>query len=205
MNNNKRVIYAIFIVLVIMCGIIYTYFNFNDNNSKLSIDVGNNDENGINISGKLEVEGNENNEENNEDITVYICGAVVNEGVYTLVNGARVYEAIELAGGFTSDAVKEAVNLARQLADEEQIIVPTEEDIISGKYNYENNDNNKLININYASKELLMTLPGIGEAKADSIIKYRENNGLFNNTEDIMNVNGIKGALYNNIKDLITI
>lgn len=205
MNNNKRVIYAIFIVLVIMCGIIYTYFNFNDNNSKLSIDVGNNDENGINISGKLEVEGNENNEENNEDITVYICGAVVNEGVYTLVNGARVYEAIELAGGFTSDAVKEAVNLARQLADEEQIIVPTEEDIISGKYNYENNDNNKLININYASKELLMTLPGIGEAKADSIIKYRENNGLFNNIEDIMNVNGIKDALYNNIKDLITI
>lgn len=61
-----------------------------------------------------------------------------------------------------------------------------------------------LININYAGKEELMTLPGIGEAKAQKIIDYRSST-KFRKKEDIKSVNGIGDAVYNNIKDLITV
>ena len=61
------------------------------------------------------------------------------------------------------------------------------------------------ININRATKEELMTLPGVGESRADSIIKYREQQGAFQSIEDIMQVSGIKEALFEKIKDLITV
>ncbi len=64
---------------------------------------------------------------------------------------------------------------------------------------------NTLININKASKEELMTISGIGESKAISIIKYREEIGLYQKIEDIMNVSGIGEALYQKIKDYITV
>jgi competence protein ComEA len=63
----------------------------------------------------------------------------------------------------------------------------------------------KKVNINSASKEQLMQISGIGESKADAIIAYRENNGLFAKLEDIMNVSGIGQALYDKIKDFITV
>lgn len=68
----------------------------------------------------------------------------------------------------------------------------------------DNNDEVSLISINTASKEELMTLPGVGESKALSIIEYREKNGLFNSIEDIKNVSGIGDSLYEQIKDYIT-
>ena len=58
------------------------------------------------------------------------------------------------------------------------------------------------ININTASKEELMTLPGIGESKADKIIEYRNNN-RFNSIEDIKNISGIGESIFNKIKDSI--
>lgn len=63
----------------------------------------------------------------------------------------------------------------------------------------------KLININTASKEELMTLSGVGEAKATAIIEYREANGGFKEITDIMQVSGIKEGSYNKFKDKITI
>ena len=62
-----------------------------------------------------------------------------------------------------------------------------------------------LVNLNTASKEQLMTLPGIGEAKADAIIRYRTETGLFASTEDVMNISGIKNSVFNRIKDRITV
>lgn len=75
----------------------------------------------------------------------------------------------------------------------------------------ENNEENSktteilLININTASKEELMTLNGIGESKANSIIEYRNEKGAFNSIEDIKNVSGIGESQYSKIKDYITI
>lgn len=61
------------------------------------------------------------------------------------------------------------------------------------------------ININIATVDELMTLKGIGQTKAEAIIEYRNTNGLFKSTEDIMNVTGIGQSIYNNIKDSITV
>lgn len=84
----------------------------------------------------------------------------------------------------------------------------TENDIVNtNKPNEEKegskDDKNELVSINRGTKEELMTLPGIGESKADNIIKYREENGEFKNLEEIKNVSGIGDAAYSKIKDYI--
>lgn len=141
--------------------------------------------------------------EGTEDIAyifVYVCGAVNREGVYELPSGSRVYQAIEVAGGFREDADTKAVNQAEILEDEEQLYIP----MIGEEYAPVSEEEGK-ININKASKEELMTLPGVGESRADSIIKYREDVGPFHSIEDIMQVSGIKEGLFEKLKDLITV
>ena len=135
-----------------------------------------------------------------ECIFVYVCGAVNREGVYELPDGSRVYQAIEIAGGFREDADAKAINQAELLEDEERIYVP----VIGEGVPMESEESGK-ININKASKEELMTLPGVGESRAESIIQYRKDVGAFQNIEDIMQVSGIKEGLFEKIKDLITI
>ncbi len=145
-----------------------------------------------------------------ETVYVYVCGAVNAPGVYELNEDARVFEAITLAGGMTAEAAPEAVSQARTVADGEQIYVPTVqevqmqgsgvEDIVTG-----NADVNGKVNINTAGKEELMTLTGIGEAKAQSILDYREEHGRFGSIEDLMLIEGIKEGVFNKIKEDITI
>ena len=145
-----------------------------------------------------------------ETVYVYVCGAVNAPGVYELKKDARVFEAITLAGGMTAEAAPEAVSQARTVADGEQIYVPTVreaqmqgagvEDIVTG-----NADVSGKININTAGKDELMTLTGIGEAKAQSILDYREEHGQFGSIEDLMLIEGIKEGVFNKIKEDITI
>lgn len=164
----------------------------------------------------------------NKEVYVQLCGAVKAPGVYKISSVCRVFEAIELAGGATEEADIDSVNLARPVVDEMKIYVPTKEEVenSNGDYFWEYNDktfeneafynenfsdgdtyikDDGLININEATKEKLMELPGIGEAKAEAIINYREENGGFNDISDIMNISGIKGAAFDKIKDLIKI
>ena len=143
-----------------------------------------------------------------EYIYVHVCGAVNNPGVYKFKMPVRVYEAIESAGGITSEGLDEVINQAREIADGEQIYIPTLEE----KELYEAGNNAQItslndgrININTASKEELMTLPGVGESKANGIVEYRSSNGKFNALEELMNVEGIKDGVFNKIKDKITI
>lgn len=148
-------------------------------------------------------ENTEENAENIEDteyIFVYVCGAVNREGVYELPNGSRVYQAIEVAGGLREDANAKVVNQAEILQDEECIYVP----VIGEELQITSEEDGK-VNINKASKEELMSLPGVGESRADSIIKYREDVGAFQSIEDIMQVSGIKEGLFEKLKDLITV
>lgn len=134
-----------------------------------------------------------------EQIFVYVCGAVSKEGVYELPSGSRLYEAIEIAGGFREDADKSTVNQAEVLEDEERIYVP-----VIGEAVQEDANQDGKININKASKEELMTLPGVGASRAESIIQYREEHGAFRRIEDIMQISGIKEGLFEKIKDRIT-
>lgn len=146
---------------------------------------------------------------------VYVCGAVNSPGVYELKKDARVYEAIELAGGVTEEAAQELINQAQTVTDGERIYVPNKEeaeaygngtDIMGLERTGETDGNTKgKININTAGKEELMTLTGIGESKAESILNYREEHGDFQSTEDLMQIEGIKEGVFNKIKDDITI
>jgi competence protein ComEA len=142
------------------------------------------------------------------DICVYVCGAVMTEGVYNLPAGSIKADALEAAGGYAEDAVRGYVNLAQEAVDGEKIYFPRQDEVTSS---YESEAGagtgqcDGRINLNTASQEELMTLPGVGESKARAIIEYREEHQGFQSIEEIMNINGIKEGVYNNIKDLITI
>lgn len=145
---------------------------------------------------------------------VYVCGAVVSPGVYTLPADARICDALEAAGGFDETAAKEAVNLAEKIQDAEQIRIPTVEEVTSGAVageeaaSYEaapGIGSDGRVNLNTATKEELMTVPGIGNSKAESILAYRMEHGCFADVRDIMKIAGIKEGIFEKIKDSITV
>lgn len=126
---------------------------------------------------------------------VYICGAVAEPGVYEVKQGSRIYEVVDMAGGLTEEADVSSVNQAEPVYDGQMIYLPMEAE----------HETDGRVNINTASVEELMTLPGIGQAKAEQILAYRDANGSFSSEEEIMNVDGIKEGLYNRIKDGIRV
>ena len=139
-------------------------------------------------------------EKADSSIFVYVCGAVNAEGVYELPSGSRVYEAIAAAGGFRGDAATTEVNQAEVLEDEARIYVPTLQEMQQGT-----TSKNGKININKATKEELMTRPGVGQSRAESIIQYRKEQGAFKKIEDLMQIAGIKEGLFEKIKTLISV
>ena len=141
-----------------------------------------------------------------EYIDVFISGCVNNPDVYTLKKGSIIKDAVEMAGGFSENACRDYVNLAKKLESGEHIIIPSQDEAGSLKSVQVEDapSSSSLVNINKASKEELMSLPGIGERKAEAIIKYRDSKS-FSNIEDIMNISGIKEAAFNKIKDKICI
>ena len=143
----------------------------------------------------------------NGECAVYICGAVKNPGVYRFTGDARVCDAVKAAGGFRKKADRTAINQARPLNDGEQITIPQKgkNSGLAKKQAVGGDREAGLVNINQADLTELMTLAGIGEAKAQLIIDYRTENGSFTSIEDIMKISGIKEGIYNRIKDQITV
>jgi competence protein ComEA len=138
------------------------------------------------------------------DINVYVVGEVVSPGVYQLPPGSRAYQAIEAAGGLEDTADMSAINLAVQLADGAKINVPAlGAPADSNQRSFE--ISGVLVNINSATLDELLTLPGIGEDKANRIIRYREENGPFSSIEEITKVSGIGATTFEKLKNLITV
>lgn len=145
-----------------------------------------------------------------KECAVYVSGAVKHAGLYRYRGTARVCDAVESAGGFLKNADKVSINLARMLEDGEQIHVLTKAQAKKAKKQASAPDvgadsQTGLVNINKATLEELMTLPGIGQAKANLILDYRTEHGEFTAKEDLMKISGIKDGVYNKVKDLITI
>jgi len=150
------------------------------------------------------------------ECAVYVSGAVRKPGLYRYKGRARVCDAIDAVGGFAKNADTNSVNLARVLNDGEQICVPTKAQAKEqegqetpaaqeGTAVQAGDGGAGLVDINRASASELMTLPGIGQAKADLIINYRSEHGPFAKKEDLMQISGIKEGTFNKIKELITI
>ena len=211
---------TIIIFVTILIYIIYTKNNLEKN--KL---------NDIEIVSNIEIPKEEKTEIVKYHID--IKGAVKKPGVYKLNSNLTVNDVINEAGGLTKEADTSLINLAKKITDEMVIIVYTKEEVKKSnlvntvikvvekecvcpniendgclnneiKDNITNKDNNGLVNINTATKEELQTINGIGESKANNIIKYRESNGNFKTIEEIKNVEGIGDTLYETIKIYIT-
>ncbi len=167
-------------------------------------------------------------------IGVYTCGAVNIPGVYYFPQGTRVHEALQAAGGMTDDAAAEYLNQAEVMYDGQRLYVPTTVEVEEGLVPKESPSNTAVagdtgigntggdtgavhgdtsgdgqstapVNINTATIEQLKTLPGVGDAKAKSIIAYRESVGSYQRKEDIMLVEGIKEGMYAKLKDYIVV
>ncbi|EEG78079.1 helix-hairpin-helix domain-containing protein [Dethiobacter alkaliphilus] len=136
------------------------------------------------------------------EIMVHVAGAVQNPGVYTLSDGARIYEALEAAGGVLPDGDAHALNLAEPLYDGRRINVPFAEDVETPTGGVAESGK---VNINTATAAELEALPGIGPAKAAAISSYREENGPFRSVEDLVQVSGIGVKTVESLKEHITL
>ena len=172
--------------------------------------------------------------ENINQYIVDIKGEINSPGIYRLSSNSRVIDVIEKAGGLTENANTTVINLSKRINDEMVIIIYSnyevenfaktkeiEEKIIKQcNQKYDNSlrndaciDNDKIetqnpsseVSLNTATKEELTALPGIGESKADDIINYRNSNGGFKDIEELKNIKGIGDAIFDKIKDRLTL
>lgn len=176
------------------------------------------------IEDTLEVEETENVQQI-QTIRVDIKGMIEVPGVYEIAEGTIINDLIQKAGGLKKGASTKYINLSKKLENEMVIYIYSDEELTTNEIKEEchcdpiiikeciekessiiipdqniNSKDDEKTSINNATKEELMKITGIGEAKASAIIKYREENGPFNTIEDIKKVDGISESLYEKIK-----
>lgn len=144
-----------------------------------------------------------------DKILVDVKGAVASEGVYELVDGDRVRDAIELAGGLSSEADKQSINFAQKLTDEAVVYVAKIGEIDHSTATQMPTGNSPSpsgkVNINKATATDLMTVSGIGEKRAQDIISYREEHGKFSTLDELTNVSGIGAKTLEKLQSELTI
>ncbi len=216
---RKQIIIGIISVIVIASLIVITIINIDKEEPKEEIILQKKDEHKekVEIPDKLKVD---------------IKGQVINPGIYSLNADSRVIDVIAAAGGLTGEADTSVINLSKKITDEMVIIVYSKTEVADFHKTKQieeqvqekciQQDEEALVNnacissevevkktgkisINTASKEELMTLPGIGESKAKDIISYREKNGPFKSVEDIKKVTGVGDSIFAQIKENITV
>ena len=147
-------------------------------------------------------------------IMVHIIGAVYAPGVYEVPYGSRVFQVLDLAGGHTSEADLELINLVAVVHDGLQIRIPAigdepqeipQDGQASQGTGTAATTADGRVNINLANLTELQTLPGIGPVIAQNIIDFRDANGSFNSIEDLLNVQRIGAATFENIRDRVTV
>ena len=233
MNNNiggdfitfkyryrKEIIIGCVILTITIIGLLYFIINYDSKDNKMKEEV---------IVKKKDVK---TKVDEKIYLKVDIKGEVVIPGIYSLEEGSRVIDVISLAGGLTENANTSVINLSKKVTDEMVIIIYSNDQINNlietknmekylqtkcvegdGGINNDacidsdttNNNSNGIININTSSKEQLMSLPGIGESKANDIIDYRNTNGGFKSIDEILKVSGIGDNIYSQIKEIITV
>lgn len=183
---------------------------------------------------KIKKKKDEETIEKVEEYMVDIKGEVNNPGIYKLKKGSRIIDVVGEAGGLTESADTSVINLSKKITDEMVIIIYSRQEVenwvatkqqeeylqkkclleeegqvennacIEEKIDPEEKQPSAMVNINTATKEELMTLPGIGETKAEAIISYRKKTP-FQKIEDLKNVSGIGDSTFEEIKSNITV
>lgn len=199
------IVYVVAFVLIMVISIVYKLF-LNGNLDSMFLRVNSPSETAF-IEGTIATEETQIQ----ESIQVYVSGEVNKPGVYEITRGSILNDAIKLAGGLSSKADSRKINLVYVLTENISVYIPAEgEDLIMGSGSPYMGDKDvsdssgHLIDINRASVEELMKLPGIGQSMAEKIVEYRKDNP-FKKIEDIKNVSGIGDAKYSKICDLICV
>lgn len=143
-------------------------------------------------------------------VIVHVAGAVRRPGVYEVAGTARVVDAVEAAGGATSRANLDSVNLARLLVDGEQIFIPRRGQTGGGADSARTPGGGASapsgpVNVNSAGADRLQSLPGVGPATARAIIEHRQRNGPFASVDDLLEVPGIGPAKLEAMRGLVTV
>ncbi len=198
--KNKKIKYICILTFLVLCGLFYIMTDDSKDAQNLSISDGSVTE------AEAASAYPKPTEISKKSIYVYVCGAVVNPGVYKTEEDARVYQVIQMAGGILPEGAENYVNQAAAVIDGEQLYVPFQSEVEMGVMDLKNQEDGESgVNINTAGLEELMTLPGIGESKAQAIIQYREEHGAFQSIEELTNISGIKSGVYDKIKELVRI
>lgn len=141
-------------------------------------------------------------------VLVHVAGAVEHPGVVELPASSRVFEALDKAGGALDTADLTQVNLARTIADGEQLVVPLEGETVSAQGDSEPGGHGQTsdpIDINAATAADFETLPGVGPALAERIIDFRESNGGFQSIDQLADVSGIGPSTMGQIRELVRV
>ena len=139
------------------------------------------------------------------DIKVYVTGAVVMPGVYSLRDGARLHELVEAASGARSDADLDAINLAARVEDEDHWRIPARGEGAAALSTAPQAASPGRVNLNSATVQQLQTLPNIGEVRARAIVSFREARGPFTAVEDLIQVSGIGPETLAAVRDVVEV
>lgn len=137
--------------------------------------------------------------EESRELVIHISGEVMRPGIISLPEGSRVIDAVDRAGGHTSLAALDSINLARFVIDGEHLTIPAEGEVAALS-----EESNALISLSLASEQELQDLPGVGPAIASRIVSWREANGPFRHVDDILAVSGIGPATLEKFRDRVT-
>lgn len=200
LDFDRRLLAAAVIILVLgfVGGMKYTSFKAEQEKARLV------------LSEPAPATQNESEDTNSvKEIKVYVTGAVVQPGVYTLKEGDRVYQAVEMAGGLLADAEAKGINMAAVLQDGQTTVIPKRGEVLPTNTNQPPEGNQVAksgkVNINIATVQELERLNGIGPAIAQRIIDYRQAHGPFKSIEDLKKVNGIGDKKFADLKDSICV
>ena len=222
--RHRKIILGIFISLLFIGGLIFYYIDRDSSKKKETKKK--------EVVEKKILKKKEKVEKEDNLLKVDIKGEVNKPGIYSAKEDSRVIDIINMADGLTENADTTVINLSKKIEDEMVIIIYSKDEVINftktkekekilnekckhpentdltndACIDYESNNSSDtgIVNINTATKEELMKLPGIGESKAKSIISYREKNNGFNSIEEIKKVEGIGDNLYAQIEKVIT-
>ena len=135
---------------------------------------------------RLDIKNNQNN-----TIKVSVQGQIKKSKVIEVERYSTIGDVLEFVN-LNEDADISSLNPLQVVKDGDVLVIPKKTEV-------------KKISINYATIDELMSVKGIGEAKARSIVKYREDNGLFQSLEELMNIAGIKEKTFEKLKEFLSL
>ena len=189
-DDNREKIMKTLILLIVLAAAVLVFLLKTGNEEQVKIE-----KNAVQAAEKTETA---------ESLVVDVGGAVNEPQVVELKPGSRVCDAIDAAGGLAENADITELNRAAEVTDGEKVYIPALGNKAAAEKGGDSSETGK-ININSASSSELQTLTGIGPAKAEDIIDYRESSGKFKKIEDLKKVSGIGDKTFEKLKDMITV